>query len=172
VKLRYLLLAALVGALATVGVTTAIGARTGDPGTFFAVALGKKEVSPTTGKKGAGDPNGRAGFTAVIRNTDGPDSAFCFGYAVKSVGGTPSGAHIHRGRPTVNGPILINLADGLGDSGLPDSALAGAGSGCETITDDLAQAIKRNPNKYYFNLHTTPDFASGAVRGQVFGKRR
>lgn len=168
---RYLLVGALVGALATVGVTTAIGARKGDPGSLFAVALGKKEVSPTTGKKRAGDLNGRAGFTAVIRNTDGPDSAFCFGYAVKNVEGTPSGAHVHRGRPGVNGPILINLGDGIGDSGLPGSGVTGAGSGCETITDTLAGKIKKNPSKYYFNFHVTPDFPSGAVRGQLFGKR-
>jgi CHRD domain len=139
---------------------------------LFAVALGKKEVSLTTGKKGAGDSNGRAGFTAVIRNTDGPDSAFCFGYAIKNLDGTPSGAHIHRGRPTVNGPILINLGDGIGDTGLPPSGETGAATGCETISDTLASAIKKNPSKYYFNAHTTPDFPSGAVRGQLFGKRK
>ena len=162
-RLRYLLLAAVVGALATVGVTAAIGKKPStDPGTLFATALGKKEVSAVTGKKGAGDPNGRAGFTAVIRS----NTSFCWGYAVKNVNGTPSGAHIHRGRPNVNGPIVIPLTP------LPGSAAAGAASNCTTIDEDLGKAIKKNPSKYYFNFHTTPDFPNGAVRGQLFGKRR
>jgi hypothetical protein len=161
-KFRYLVVAALLGALCAFGVTVALGAskKRGSPGALYAFATGKKEVSPTTGKKGAGDRNGRAGFTTVIDGTE-----FCWGIAAKNVDGTPSGAHIHKGRRSRNGPIVIALDP-------PASIDPGASSGCETIDSDLARAIKKNPGKYYFNLHSTPDFPNGAVRGQLFGKRR
>ncbi len=164
-KLRYLVVAALVGALGVVAATAAIGARKkGDRGTLFAVALGKKEVSTTTGRKGAGDRDARGGFTAVIRNSAGPSSEFCWGYAVKNVDGTLTGAHIHRGRPSQNGPIVIPLtASGDGTTA--------AASDCQSITDTLASAIKKNPSKYYFNVHSS-EFLNGAARGQLFGKRR
>ena len=154
-RIRYLAAAALVGALCAVAVTVAIGASSSNPGTLFAVGLGKKEVSPTTGEKGAGDRNGRAGFTAVIDGTE-----FCWGYAAKNVNGTPSGAHIHRGGPDRNGPVVIPL----------DAATSfdpGAASGCETITSELAGKIRRNPAKYYFNLHTTGQTYFGDMRGQL-----
>ena len=160
-KLRAIALIAAVLTLSVGAVAIAKKKSNGKPGngTLFATLLGKKEVSPTTGKKGAGDKDGRAGFTAVIDGTD-----FCWGYAAKNVDGTPSGAHIHKGRPSVNGPVVIPLDT-------PSSADPGSASGCETISEELAKAINKNPRKYYFNLHTTPDFASGAVRGQLGGKR-
>jgi hypothetical protein len=161
-RLRYLLLAALLGALCTVGVTAAIGAKKNGrhPGTLFAVALGKKEIGPN-GERGVGDPNARGGFTAVLRG----NTEFCWGYAVKNVDGTPSGAHIHLGRRGVNGPIVIPLTP------LPGSAAAGAASNCTTIDEELGRAIKDHPRRYYFNFHSTPDFPAGAARGQLFGKR-
>jgi hypothetical protein len=163
-KVRYLAVAALLGALCAFGVSAAVGQQAAKKKkpfkAFYALATGKKEVSATTGKKGAGDPDGRAGFTAVIDGTE-----FCWGYGAKNVGGTPSGAHIHKARPSENGPIVIPLD-------VPSSTDPGAASGCETIGEELARAISKNPRKYYFNLHSTPDFPGGAVRGQLFGKRR
>jgi hypothetical protein len=164
-KLRYLLVAALVGALCTVGVTAAVGhdqKKKRHPGTLFAVALGKNEISPT-GERGVGDDDARGGFTAVIRDSDGPSSEFCWGYAAKDVDGTLTGAHVHVGDRNENGPVVIPLsASGDGTTT--------AASGCTSITDDLANAIKRHPRGYYFNLHSTV-FPDGAIRGQLFGKR-
>ncbi|HKF81003.1 MAG TPA: CHRD domain-containing protein [Thermoleophilaceae bacterium] len=40
----------------------------------------------------------------------------------------------------------------------------------EGVDSALLAAIKRNPHKYYINVHTT-EFTNGAVRGQLFGKR-
>jgi CHRD domain len=162
VKLRYLTVAALVGALSVVLATAAIGAKKSPPPkpkTFFAVMLGKNEVSPTTGKKGAGDRNGRGGATAVI---DG--NKFCFGIVVRNLG-QPIAAHVHKGRPGVNGPIRIPLT-------APSSGDPGASSGCVTVSDSaLLAAIQRNPSKYFFNVHTTA-FPNGAIRGQIFGERK
>jgi hypothetical protein len=161
-KLRYLAVAALVGALSVVLVNAAIGAKKSAPPkakTFFGVLLGKNEVSATTGKKRAGDLNGRGGATAVI---DGDQ--FCFGIVVRNID-QPTLAHVHKGRPSVNGPIRITLTP-------PSSGDPGASSGCVTVNDSaLLAAIKRNPHKYYFNVHTEA-FPGGAIRGQISGKRK
>jgi len=31
----------------------------------------------------------------------------------------------------------------------------------------LLSDIKRSPKNFYFNVHTTPDFPGGAIRGQI-----
>jgi CHRD domain len=159
--MRYLAVAALVGALCVVLVNAAIGAKKSPPPkakTFFGVLLGKNEVSPTTGRKRAGDLNGRGGATAVI---DG--NQFCFGIVVRNID-QPVAAHVHKGRPSVNGDIRIGLTP-------PSSGDPGASSGCVTVDNSALLAnIKRNPHKYYFNVHTEA-FPNGAIRGQIFGKR-
>jgi CHRD domain len=160
-KARYLVAAAVVGALCTVVVVSSVSAakRPTFAGALFANATGKKEVSATTGEKGAGDTNARVGFTAVIDGTQ-----FCWSIAAKNVDGTPSGAHIHRGGPSTNGPIVIPLDP-------PEDADPGASSGCETITTSLAREIGKNASRFYFNLHSTPGFPGGAARGQLSWKK-
>jgi hypothetical protein len=161
-KLRYLLAGALLGGVLALTATMALGARGGNrphnPGTLFGVMLGKKEISTTTGRRGAGDLNGRGGATAVIKGDQ-----FCWGIVVKNLD-TPVAAHVHRARRNKNGPIVIPLA-------APANGSAGAASGCETIARDLARKIARHPGRYYFNVHTTA-FPNGAIRGQIFGTRR
>ena len=160
-KFRYLVVAALLGALCAFGVTVALGAsKEGSPGALYAFATGKKEVSPTTGKKGAGDRNGRAGFTAVIDGTE-----FCWGIAAKNVDGTPSGAHIHKGRPSRNGPIVIALDP-------PASIDPGASSGARRLTPIWHARSRRTRASTTSTSIRPPTSPNGAVRGQLFGKRR
>lgn len=159
-RLRSALAAGLAVALCAFGISTAIGAKRAQfAGVLSASATGKKEVSATTGKKRAGDADGRAGFTAVIDGTQ-----LCWAIVAKDVDGTPSGAHIHRGGPSVNGPVVVPLT-------APASVDPGTSSGCRTISAELAAAIVKNPKKYYFNLHSTPRFPGGAVRGQLSWKK-
>jgi hypothetical protein len=124
---------------------------------LFAVLIGRNEIG-TNGRRGAGDPDGRGSFTATV---DG--NQLCFGITVKNLD-TPIAAHIHQGRRNVNGAIVVPLtAPGTGDPG--------AAGGCVTVDPTLAQAILKNPHKYYFNVHTAA-FPNGAVRGQLTGKQR
>ena len=158
-KLRYLAAAAVVAVASIVVATGALGQRSSDRGVLFAVLLGSKEVSPTTGKKNAGDRNGRGAATALIEGNQ-----LCFGIVVRNLDTAPNAAHVHRGRPSVNGPIVIPLTR-------PDGGDPGSSSGCTDISSSLARQIRRNPSRFYVNVHTE-DFPGGAVRGQLFARRR
>jgi hypothetical protein len=130
-----------------------------DDRALFAVMTGRKEVD-ANGRRGAGDLNGRGSFTAIV---DG--SQLCFGITVKNLGAAPTAAHIHGpARPNQNAGIVVALSPPSG----PDP---GASSGCVTVDPAIAQAIRRNPRKYYANVHTE-QFPAGAVRGQLGQKAR
>lgn len=156
-KFRWLSLAATLGAagaLIVSGVVSA-GPSAGD-GALFAVLKGKKEVGPD-GRKGAGDLNGRGSFSAVL---DGNE--LCYGIAVKNIS-APNAAHIHKGSPRIAGPVVVPLTH-------PADGDPGASSDCTELEAALARAIRKNPAKYYVNVHNA-DFPGGAVRGQLFARR-
>jgi CHRD domain len=156
-RLRVLAVAAAAATLglALIGVVGAGAQGSSDPA-LFAVMSGKKEVSPE-GDKGAGDRDGRGSFSATF---DGNE--LCYGLTVKNIA-TPVAAHIHRGSPRVAGPIVLPLTQ-------PQTGDPGASSDCVDVPSALARAIRKNPSKFYVNVHTG-DFPGGAVRGQLFGKR-
>jgi CHRD domain len=124
---------------------------------LFAVLTGRKEVGPDN-RRGAGDPDGRGTFTAIV-----DDGQLCFGITVKNVD-QPVAAHIHKARPNRAGPVVVPLTQ-------PSSGDPGASSGCVPVDPTVAQAILRHPHKYYANVHTAA-FPGGAARGQLFGRRR
>jgi hypothetical protein len=124
---------------------------------LFAVMTGGNEVD-ANGRRGAGDPNGRGSFTAIV---DGDQ--LCFGITVKNLGAAPTAAHIHGpARPNQNAGIVVPLT-------APTSPDPGASSGCVSVDPALAQAILKNPHRYYANVHTT-QFPAGAIRGQLHRK--
>ena len=122
---------------------------------LFAALNGRNEIAPD-GSRGAGDRNGAASFSAVI---DGRE--LCFGLAVRDIQ-DPVAAHIHRGGRNTNGPIVVPLT-------APDNGNPGVASDCTTLRRSLVRAIRRNPGRYYVNVHTD-DFPDGAVRGQLFSR--
>jgi hypothetical protein len=122
---------------------------------LFAALNGQNEIDQN-GNRGAGDRNGGGSFGAVI---DG--RRLCYGLSVRDIQ-NPLAAHIHRGRRNENGPIVVTLNHP--QTGNPD-----ASSGCTTISRDLVRRIRRNPGRYYVNVHT-PSFQAGAIRGQLFSR--
>ena len=124
---------------------------------LFAVLKGRNEIGPD-GRRGAGDPDGRGSFTAIV---DG--GQLCFGITVTNLD-TPTAAHIHRGRANQNGPVVVPLTP-------PSSGDPGASSGCVTVDPTLARDILRHPRRYYANVHTGA-FPAGAARGQLSGRPR
>jgi CHRD domain len=147
--------AAVTGALiAVVGAGAQGGAA---PRALFAVLSGAKEVS-AEGERGGGDTNGRGSFSATF---DG--NRLCYGLTVGNID-DPVAAHIHRGGRNVAGPVVVPLEH-------PDSGDPAASSDCVRVQRSLAQDIRANPAGFYVNVHNA-DFPDGAVRGQLFGKRR
>jgi hypothetical protein len=122
---------------------------------LFAVLTGRNEVD-ANGRRGAGDLDGRGSFTAIV---DGDQ--LCFGVTITNLD-QPTAAHIHPGRRNQSNPPVVPLTQ-------PASGDPGAASGCVTVDPTVAQAILKNPHKYYFNVHTAA-FPNGAVRGQLARK--
>jgi CHRD domain len=145
---------ALPGLLLGAGVAPGKGkGSSGQRKALFATMTGRSEVG-ANGKKGAGDPDGFGSFSAIAAG-----SKLCFGMTVRGLD-QPVAAHIHRGNPSVSGPIVVPLTQ-------PTSGDAGASSGCVTVSDaKLLSAIVKHPSRYYVNVHTQA-FPSGAVRGQL-----
>jgi hypothetical protein len=153
-RVRAAVIAAAAGALAVVliGVVGA-GAQGGgqESKALFAVLTGAKEPE-------GGDPTGRGSFTAIV---DG--NRLCYGLTNRNIE-DPAAAHIHRGRAGVAGDIVVPLEQ-------PSSGDPGASSDCVRVARSVSRAILQNPNRYYVNVHTA-GFPDGAIRGQLFGRRR
>jgi hypothetical protein len=159
-RLRAAVVVAAASALAiALIVVMGAGAQGGGqaPNALFAVLSGAKEVSPT-GDRGDGDRNGRGSFSAIF---DG--NRLCYGLTNKNIQ-DPIAAHIHSGTARQAGDVEIPLEH-------PSAGDPGASSACVRVARPLARAIQANPSRYYVNVHTA-DFPNGAVRGQLFGKRR
>ncbi len=126
---------------------------------LFARLNGRNEIGPD-GRRGAGDPDGRGGFTALVANDQ-----LCFGLTVDNLD-APVAAHIHRGKPRENGPIVVSLT-------APSSGDPGASSGCvppDGGNTAVLQEILKHSNRFYVNVHTGA-FPNGAVRGQLRHRR-
>lgn len=126
-------------------------------GALFAQLSGRNEIS-ATGRRGAGDLDGRGSFTALAT-----EDQLCFGVTVDNLS-PPTLAHIHKAKKKANGPIVIPL---IPPSTPPSSGDPGASSGCVSADPNLLAAIRKHPKNYYANVHTA-DFPAGAVRGQLF----
>ena len=148
------------GALAAVGLTLAVvgsvGAQSAGDRAIFAVLTGAKEVD--VNGEHHGDPNGRGTFSATL---DGRQ--LCYGITVKNIN-NPVAAHIHRGGPKVAGPVIQPLDQ-------PATGDPGASSACVQISRSLARGLRRDPSRFYVNVHTA-DLPNGAVRGQLFARSR
>jgi CHRD domain len=123
---------------------------------LFAALNGANEVN-AEGEKGVGDRNGGGSFTAIIKGGE-----LCYGLAVKDIE-NPTAAHIHRGGPNTAGDIVVPLGS------LPTSGDPGSSAGCTDVSRRLVRQIRRNPRRFYVNVHTA-DFPEGAVRGQLFAR--
>ena len=98
---------------------------------------------------GPGDPNGRGEFTWSL---DGQQ--LCYLLSVKRIG-TAAAAHIHRGGPDVAGPVKVELM-----------APTPASAACVEVAAGLADKLRKNPGRYYVNVHNAK-YPGGAVRAQL-----
>lgn len=125
---------------------TTIAADGGRP--FTTTLTGAAEVP------GPGDPDGSG--TASLRLNPGQGEV-CFEISVSNIALPATGAHIHVGTVTEEGPVVVGLV-------APDES--GASSGCVSADRELIKQIIKHPYNYYVNVHST-EFPAGAVRGQL-----
>jgi hypothetical protein len=95
-----------------------------------------------------GDPDGRG--TAEVKITG---RRVCWEIKVARVQ-TIAAAHIHKGRPGVEGPVVVPFGKAFKPKG------------CTTTTAAVAAAIQRTPSAYYVNVHNAK-YPAGALRGQL-----
>jgi hypothetical protein len=142
------LVTGLVVALTAVGV--AVADNGGRP---FSTTLTGAEEAP-----GPGDPDatGQADLTLNQGRNE-----VCFTISWADVDGTVFAGHIHVAPAGSPGPIVVTLFTG---------SFAGTDSvsGCvENVDADLIKAIRHDPSAYYVNVHSSPNFPGGAIRGQL-----
>ena len=150
-KARRILLALMTATVATV---------LGSSGSFaqernlFAVLRGPNE-NPSA------DPDGTG--TAMVTFRTPTRTQICVVLFVDAID-TPrpggSGAHIHRGGGSVNGPVVVTLTP-------PAAGTLGVSRSCVGISAALSAEIRGSPAAFYVNVHTD-SFPGGAVRGQLF----
>jgi hypothetical protein len=157
---------------------------------------GRQEVATgAKSKRIVGDPNGRGevyvfgidnlresvGGEIVLENNA---DTLCYLLEVDKVSGTennpgaPYAAHIHRGEPGSNGPVVVSLAFPTGGEAadcVTETRVGAAPGNAPVFARDAqgnllatAQEILANPDGFYVNVHNA-DYPSGAVRGQLGG---
>ena len=127
--------------LAALVVATSAVAAAQKSSSLHATLTGKAETPK-------GDPDGRG--TAEIKVTG---RRVCWEIKVSRVQ-TIMAAHIHKGRPGVEGPVVVPFGKVF------------KAKGCTTTTAAIAAAIQRTPSAYYVNVHNAK-YPAGALRGQL-----
>jgi len=137
---RPTLLAALVLAVVLIAAVPVVAATRV---TLGASLTGEKEVP------GPGDPNGRGEAEVKVYK-----QKVCYKLEVKRIKAATA-AHIHRGGPSVAGPIVVELK----------APTDGSSKGCKAISKQLSKKLREHPSRYYVNVHNDP-YPDGAIRGQ------
>jgi hypothetical protein len=143
-----LALTALTGAVALAGCATLEEAAVSAVNdTYHASLTGANEP-------GGGAPNGMG--MADITISDSLDQV-CWNIHDVSGIDTPTAAHIHRGAPGVNGPVVVTLTMNN----------EGTWKGCAKRGSEWTQdMLKNNFANFYVNVHTAT-YPNGAIRGQL-----
>jgi hypothetical protein len=143
------LTAAIVGVISIALAVGAVGGALAANSTVSAKLSGKAEVP------GPGDDDGSGEADLTLKKKK---KKISFNISFERIG-SPVAGHIHKGTKKVAGPIKVPLFDN--PAGVPSPV-----SGTVTAKKKLIKKIQNDPKGWYVNLHT-PDFAAGAIRGQL-----
>ena len=139
---RPTLLAALVLAVVLIAAVPVVAAPRAT--SLEASLTGEKEVP------GPGDPNGVGHAWVKVYK-----AKVCYELEVERIK-QATDAHIHRGGPSVAGPIVVELK----------APTDGSSKGCKAISKQLSKKLREHPSHYYVNVHNRP-YPEGAIRGQL-----
>src|SRR5918995_2073104 len=148
---RLTLLAALVLAVVLIAAVPVVASESGADAraTLEASLTGEKEVP------GPGDPNGWGDAEVKVHK-----AKVCYELEVERIK-PATAAHIHRGGPSVGGPVGVELK----------AATDGSSEGCKAISKKLSKKLREHPSHYYVNVHNRP-YPDGAIRGQLHREDR
>ena len=103
---------------------------------------------------GSTEPNAKGTAVVRIRKDAG---MVCYRLHAESITLPATAAHIHRGGPTANGPVVVPF---------DAPAANGNSGGCATATPALIDEIIATPANFYVNVHTK-EHPAGAMRAQL-----
>ena len=143
---RLTLMTALVLAVVLIAAVPVVASESGADAraTLEASLTGDKEVP------GPGDPNGRGDAEVKVHK-----ARVCYELEVERIK-PATAAHIHRGGPSVAGPVVVELK----------APTDGSSEGCAAISNELSKKLREHPSRYYVNVHNDP-YPDGAVRDQL-----
>ena len=104
--------------------------------------------------KGSSEPNATGSAVVRFRKDAGQ---VCFRLHAANVTLPTTAAHIHKGGPAVNGPVVVPFTAPGAD---------GNSSGCSTAAASLIDEILATPSGFYVNVHTK-EHPAGAIRAQL-----
>ena len=149
-RIRKLVIVALV-ALCGAGAIAQPAAAVRLPGSVHGgVSLAASLAGPVRGQTG----------TALVTVNSGQRQV-CYRVTVHNLRSVTA-AHIHKGGPSDNGPIVVPLFELT----TPMTGTVLTFHACVHATTAVLTAIVRHPAGYYVNVHTTAKPA-GAIRGQL-----
>lgn len=125
-------------------------ADTDHGGRGFTVTLSGAEEAPV--------PNNSPGTGTFVMTINPGQGELCYELSVSGLTTPVTNAHIHIGPPGVAGPPVVQL--------IPP--VTGFSSECVDVAAGLLRDIRKNPEAYYVNVHTTM-FPGGEVRAQFGG---
>lgn len=101
---------------------------------------------------GPGDEDGTGSFKLTLNPGQ---NQICYELSVSKIA-TPTMAHIHIGKATEAGAVLVTLKT-------PENEPV---KECKEMDRDQLKQILQTPSNYYVNVHNS-DFPDGAIRGQL-----
>ena len=128
------------------GATNSVPSPPSKPHRFTAELIG------VAGAEAAGDLDG--GGKAGLDAHPGRDE-LCLTLVVSGLAPVTA-VHLHAQSPAASGPVVAGWTQ----------PTAGAFAGCVPVADQLIKDIRKQPARYYVDVHTT-EFPNGAVRGAL-----
>lgn len=148
---RIAISALLISATTLALIVSPVGAGTSPGGTTTSLIA---YMSGSEERPNPGDPDAIGRATITIRPAT---DQVCLTLWWHNVDGTLSGLHIHEAPPGSPGPVVVPFA-------VPPT---GSRWTYQCVTDSDADRIAANPQNFYINLHSTPLYPGGALRGQL-----